>query len=47
MSKNTKYVFLLNDDIQFNEYTNLDKLVEILDITNVTVASAAYSGEIA
>ena len=42
MQVKTKYFFLLDDDIKFNEYTKLDKLVEILDTTDVTVASAAY-----
>ncbi|XP_063679433.1 beta-1,4 N-acetylgalactosaminyltransferase 2-like [Bolinopsis microptera] len=42
MQVKTKYFFLNDDDIMFNEYTKLDKLVEILDTTDVTVASAAY-----
>ncbi|XP_063680246.1 beta-1,4 N-acetylgalactosaminyltransferase 2-like isoform X2 [Bolinopsis microptera] len=42
MQVKTKYFFLLDDDIKFNEYTKLDKLVEILDTTDVAVASAAY-----
>ena len=42
MQVKTKYFFLLDDDIKFNKYTKLDKLVEILDTTDVTVASASY-----
>ena len=38
----TKYFFLLDDDITFTEHTNIAKLVEILDTTDATVASASY-----
>ena len=38
----TKYFFLLDDDIKFNQYSALDKLVEILDTTDATVVSAVY-----
>ena len=38
----TNYFFLLDDDIKFNQYSALDKLVEILDTTDATVVSAAY-----
>jgi GT2 family glycosyltransferase len=40
----TKYFFLLDDDILFIKSTNLEKLVEILDTSDATVASAAYEG---
>ena len=42
MRVKTKYFLLLDDDIVFNEHTHLDKLVEVLDTTDATVASAVY-----
>ena len=38
----TKYFFLLDDDVTFTERTKIAKLVEILDTTDATVASAGY-----
>ena len=42
----TEYFFLLDDDVQFTEETNISKLVEILDTTDATIASGRYDRKV-
>ncbi|CAH1795084.1 unnamed protein product [Owenia fusiformis] len=39
----TKYVFVMDDDVRFTQLTNLSKLVEVLENTDLSISCAKYS----
>ncbi|CAH1772254.1 unnamed protein product [Owenia fusiformis] len=39
----TKYVFLLDDDVVFTNLTNLEKMVSILDNTDISIVAGVYN----